>query len=116
MESRKQVFSSLAIPPVSLGYTTVRIYTLDELEEAQMGYSVDPLGNSLVDNAEGSWKKEWLVIGYEDLCGDPIFSYAATQSSLTQKQKTILYTQRFMVKVIGGRSGSPRALRVSHRQ
>jgi hypothetical protein len=73
-ENHKQLLSSLSIPSVSIGYTTVKIYRADELEAAQIGYSVDSSGNSLIDeNDEGSWKKEWMVIGYEDLCGDPIF-------------------------------------------
>jgi hypothetical protein len=73
-ENPKQLLSSLRIPSVSIGYTTIKIYRADDLEEAQIGYSVDPSGNSLIDeNDEGGWKKEWLVIGYEDLCGDPIF-------------------------------------------
>src|SRR5215208_1142108 len=73
MESYKQLLSSLIIPSVSLGYTTVRMFASDQLDEAQLGYSVDSSGNSLIDGSEGSWKREWLVIGYEDLCGDPIF-------------------------------------------
>ena len=51
----------------------VQIHSANEIQEAQIGYSVDPDGNSLVTNEEGSWKENWLVIGYEDLCGDPIF-------------------------------------------
>ena len=31
------------------------------------------------ENDEGSWKKEWLVIGYEDLCGDAIFIDTASE-------------------------------------
>ena len=80
IENHRQLLSSLVIPSVSLGYTTVKIYTAEELQEAQIGYSVDPSGKSLIDeNDEGSWKKEWLVIGYEDLCGDPIFIDTASE-------------------------------------
>ncbi len=59
--------------PVSFGSMSVQIHPLDEIQDAQLGYSVDPGGNSLVSDEEGSWKQNWLVIGYEDLCGDPIF-------------------------------------------
>jgi hypothetical protein len=80
IENPQQLLSALAIPSVSLGYTTVKIYTANELEEAQLGYSVDPSGNTLTDaNDEGSWKTEWLIIGYEDLCGDPIFIDTASE-------------------------------------
>ena len=58
---------------VSFGSMSVQIHEPDEIQEAQLGYSVDPDSNSLVTDEEGSWKQNWLVIGYEDLCGDPIF-------------------------------------------
>ena len=70
----KELLSILAIPTVSLGYFTVHIYDVDELEEAQIGYSVDPLGTSLIDENPGSWQRTWVVIGYEDGSGDPIFT------------------------------------------
>ena len=58
---------------VSFGSMSVQIHPPNEIQEAQLGYSVDPEGNSLVTDEEGRWKQNWLVIGYEDLCGDPIF-------------------------------------------
>lgn len=48
------------------------IFHLDDLECEQVGYSIDKEGNSLISNEEGAWKSEWIVIGYEILCGDPI--------------------------------------------
>lgn len=69
----KEIVSTLAIPTVSLGYFAIRIYDVDELEEAQIGYSVDPSGTSLIDENPGSWRRNWVVIGYEDGSGDPIF-------------------------------------------
>jgi hypothetical protein len=27
----------------------------------------------LTGQSEGDWKPNWLVIGFEDLCGDPLF-------------------------------------------
>ncbi|WML33331.1 hypothetical protein [Clostridium sp. OS1-26] len=53
-------------------FINFRIFSLHELKEGQVGYSIDSSGNSLVSNEEGSWKGEWIVIGYEVLCGDPI--------------------------------------------
>lgn len=53
-------------------FANFRIFNLDDLEEGQVGYSIDSDGNSLVSNEEGSWKDEWIVIGRETLCGDPI--------------------------------------------
>lgn len=58
---------------VSLGYAGITLYDIKELEKAQMGYSIDDKGNSLVGDSPGDWNKNWLVIGSDDLCGDPIF-------------------------------------------
>ena len=33
----------------------------------------------MVGEKEGEWLKNWLVIGYEDCCGDPIFIDTAHQ-------------------------------------
>jgi hypothetical protein len=72
-DSYKDLLSTLAIPTVSLGYFTIHIYDVDDLEEAQIGYSVDPSGTSLIEENAGSWQRNWVVIGYEDGSGDPIF-------------------------------------------
>ena len=69
----EEALKSIPIRSVSLGSTTVYLFDVEQLNEEQVGYSVDEDSNSLVSDEEGSWKKEWLVIGYEDLCGDPIF-------------------------------------------
>jgi hypothetical protein len=75
----RELLRTLAIPTVSLGYSAVHIYEVDELQEAQTGYSVDPSGSSLVDDQNGSWRRKWVVIGHEDLCGDPIFIDTETE-------------------------------------
>ena len=58
---------------VSLGHIRVHLFKVEELDKAQLGYSIDLNGNSLVDGENESWKDYWLVIGSEDCCGDPIF-------------------------------------------
>ena len=73
LDGYKELLSTLAIPTVSLGYFAIHIYDVEELEEAQIGYSVHPSGTSLIDENPGSWQTNWVVIGYEDGCGDPIF-------------------------------------------
>ncbi len=75
----KELLNTLAIPAVSLGYTAVRVYGVNELEEAQIGYAIDPSGTSLVDGEPGSWERKWVVIGHEDGCGDPIFIDTETE-------------------------------------
>jgi hypothetical protein len=65
--------ASAPFDTVSLGSRSVILLGINELEVMQVGYSVAPDGTSLTGNAEGDWKQQWLVIGYEDLCGDPFF-------------------------------------------
>ncbi|MDQ2088105.1 hypothetical protein RBH29_16890 [Herbivorax sp. ANBcel31] len=66
--------NKIELNEISLGYTTVYLYKVEELDEAQVGYSVDENGNILTGISDEDWKKEWLVIGYEDCCGDAIFT------------------------------------------
>jgi hypothetical protein len=66
-------FLDAIAPKVSLGYTTIRIFRASELGPQQVGYSITPTGQSLIGENDGDWLKSWLVIGYEDCCGDPIF-------------------------------------------
>ncbi len=63
----------LSFHEVTIGYTTIYLFAETELSEGQKGYSVDPNGKSLVGGKDGDWKNSWLVIGFEELCGDPIF-------------------------------------------
>jgi hypothetical protein len=72
MQSCDQLLEAIQ-PEVSFGYTTIRIFRASELEPQQVGYSITPTGQSLTGDEDGDWRKNWLVIGYEDLCGDPIF-------------------------------------------
>ncbi|UUZ79100.1 hypothetical protein LJK88_28185 [Paenibacillus sp. P26] len=58
---------------ISLGYRTVTLFAEEQLEQAQVGYSIDLKGQSLCGTEEGSWLAQWLVIGFEDETGDPIF-------------------------------------------
>jgi hypothetical protein len=58
---------------VSVGYNELTFFTVDELDEGQVGFSVDDNNNSLITGQEGDWKEEWLVIGIDGLIGDPIF-------------------------------------------
>jgi hypothetical protein len=53
-------------------FVNFKIFGLDAIEDGQIGYSMDPGGKYLVSDEEGSWKSEWIVVGYEILCGDPI--------------------------------------------
>ena len=78
LEDYKQLLRTFDIPTISVGYVTVHIFKVEELTEGQIGYSVTPSSASLIDDALGTWKENWVVIGYEDGGGDPIFIDAAT--------------------------------------
>ena len=65
--------NNFPIESVSFGYTTVTLFARNELKDAQVGYSVSDSGQPFTGEEEGDWKESWFVIGYEDLCGDPIF-------------------------------------------
>lgn len=49
------------------------ITSASKLDVGQVGYSVTPDGDSLIDESGGGWRERWLVIGFEDLTGDPAF-------------------------------------------
>jgi hypothetical protein len=66
--------NNVKLQSVSLGCTEIYLFNENELVEAQIGYSVDTDGKSLITNEEGSWKENWLLIGYEDCCGYPLFT------------------------------------------
>jgi hypothetical protein len=76
----------MTVPPqyapwlASLGFHEIRfdtgglkLFTPEELEERQVGYSRSREGKSFCDGRPGSWQPEWLAIGYETGLGDPIF-------------------------------------------
>ncbi|MBD8074819.1 hypothetical protein MOE39_10800 [Bacillus cereus] len=52
---------------------TIELFNSEEIEEGQLGYSVDGEGQSLIGNEEGDWKEGWIVIGLDSYLGDPIF-------------------------------------------
>lgn len=52
---------------------SIHLFSREEIEEGQLGYSIDEDGNSLTGDNEGDWKENWYVIGYDELVGDPIF-------------------------------------------
>jgi len=72
MESYEKMLESIP-SEVSLGYGTIRLYRAPEIQALQIGYSVSPTGEPLTGDRQGDWSTEWIVIGNEELNGDPIF-------------------------------------------
>jgi hypothetical protein len=72
MRSYEPTLSAIA-PELSFGYTTIHIYRPWELPSAQVGFSVSPTAESLVGDDDGDWRRNWLVIGYDESVGDPLF-------------------------------------------
>lgn len=56
-----------------IGYSGITFLKVEELNKGQIGYSRNEDGNSFIDGQEGYWREEWLVIGQDELLGDPIF-------------------------------------------
>jgi len=73
IDKYKKFLEAVSISQVSFGSTTIHLFSEDELSKGQIGYSIDSNGKPLTGNDEGDWKRGWFVIGFEDLCGDPIF-------------------------------------------
>lgn len=61
------------IKNISIGYDVICLFEIKDIEKEQVGYSIDKEGNSLITNDEGSWKSNWLVIGFSENTGDPFF-------------------------------------------
>jgi len=72
MESYEKILEGI-LPEVSFGVETIHVCRASQLPDLQTGYSISPTGEQLTGTGAGDWRKEWVVIGYEDCCGDPIF-------------------------------------------
>ena len=69
----REVYVRHGAGEVALGYRTVVIAPPEGLEDAQIGYSRAPDGADLTGSGDGAWNPSWVVVGYEDQCGDPVF-------------------------------------------
>jgi len=64
---------ALGFDRVNYGVGGIELFNPDSIAECQLGYAVAPDGKSLRSDAPGGWHSDWLVIGHETSCGDPIF-------------------------------------------
>ncbi len=58
---------------VSLGYRIVTLFDENNINKGQIGYSRTSEGDDLTGTEPGDWRSSWLVIGYDDRTGNPIF-------------------------------------------
>ena len=58
-------------PDISFGYSEINFCNPDNLDNEQIGYSIDESGNSFTTDDDGGWPQQWLVIATDEL-GDPI--------------------------------------------
>jgi hypothetical protein len=65
--------ATLGFDSVKCGVGGIELFDVSDLEARLRGYSHDGKGRSLVGDGPGDWLSEWIVIGHETACGDPIF-------------------------------------------
>ena len=68
-----EVRAALPVDEVAYGCGGLKLFSADEIEQGQVGYSVAPDGKSLCSGDRGAWQPNWTVIGNETACGDPLF-------------------------------------------
>jgi hypothetical protein len=73
LTSLLKLLSELHPHEVQYGCGGLKLFEAEELEEAQIGYSVGANGESFCRSHKGSWAPGWFVIGHDTGVGDPIF-------------------------------------------
>jgi|SRR6185295_2610363 len=58
------------IVDISIGYSEINFFPANTLEDEQVGYSVDPNGESLITGQNGDWQEGWIAIANDNM-GDP---------------------------------------------
>lgn len=56
---------------ISFGYGGMKLFSLEEIDEGQVGYSHSAEGESFCDGRQGSWNPTWIVIGYDTFLDNP---------------------------------------------
>jgi hypothetical protein len=75
LDRSAQLIDTLAGAPdtLAVGDSVIELAPSDDLDEAQVGYSIDRDGDSLLDDSPGAWQASWIVIGTDQDLGDPYF-------------------------------------------
>jgi hypothetical protein len=61
IEQYIEIRRAIPLEQISFGYQTLILFPSEELEEAQVGYSIDPSGAKLTGDNEGDWKTVGLL-------------------------------------------------------
>jgi hypothetical protein len=102
-EPYRELRAAVPFDSVSIGYSSIHLAPVKELEAAQQGYSIVPEGD------ETDWREEWVVVGYEGMCGDPIFIdtdddeypvYTAEHGMGEWSPRLIAFTFRHFVQIL----------------
>ena len=102
--------SALGFDEVSYGIGGIRMASLEELHEFQLGYSRSPDGRSLT-GAQGQWKKEWIAIGHETSMSDPIILDVDTMRVMTAAHGEGEWTSELIAASLEGLSAALKELR-----
>lgn len=62
----------LEVEDITIEYSSIEFFKLDNLKDGQIGYRFNHIGKSLIGTEKGDWKNSWIAIGYDGI-GDPIF-------------------------------------------
>lgn len=69
----KHFLETVKVQEISYGCGGIRLFSAEEVGEGQIGYALSADGTSFCDGSQGSWRRNWIVIGYETARGDPLF-------------------------------------------
>ena len=73
-ERYKRARAAVPFDAVSIGYRSIELAPVEQVEDLQQGYGIVPAGQTT------DWQDQWLVIGIDGLCGDPIFIDTSNES------------------------------------
>ena len=68
-----ELLESLGLQSFQYGCFDFEVARTEGLVDLQLGYAVDADGNSLVGEADGAWKANWVVLAQDFRC-DPVFT------------------------------------------
>jgi hypothetical protein len=99
----RQLRASAPFDSVSFGYHAIRLAAAAELEQAQEGYG-------LVSDEASAWDADWVVIGHDEMCGDPVFIdtadddfpvYTAEHGAGEWRPQLIAFSFQHLIDILG---------------